>query len=104
MFNLRSTSTLTEWAEKLERQPRWHPVLPSHQPLFPTHARASVPVAASPAKVEPVKRRICAHCGTQISFEEGKFCWNNEQRFGGLAYCREHQALFPQRKTTPATV
>jgi hypothetical protein len=177
MFNLRSMSTLTEWAEKLKRQhrpadllalpPFMQPQAPApapaprvavtqvtqrppaqehavvrgpqpiracahcgvaisaavseychsrpqqfggqaycmeHQPLFPAHARASTPVAPSPAKVEPVKRRICAHCGTQISFEEGKFCWNNEQRFGGQAYCREHQALFPQKRATQSTV
>ncbi|WP_088287324.1 hypothetical protein [Ideonella sp. A 288] len=31
-------------------------------------------------------------CGAKLSFAEGKFCWNNEARFGGLQYCREHQA------------
>jgi hypothetical protein len=33
-------------------------------------------------------------CGTKISFAEGKHCWNNAGRLGGLQYCREHQAAF----------
>ena len=48
-------------------------------------------MAATPA--EPTRRLVCARCAVKISFPEGKFCWNNAQRFGGLAYCREHQAL-----------
>lgn len=56
---------------------------------------------AGPANVEhlaatdPRKRKlICCTCDKPISFAEGKFCWNNEQRFGGLQYCREHQAAY----------
>jgi hypothetical protein len=30
----------------------------------------------------------------KISYPEGKFSWNNAKRFGGQAYCREHQAAF----------
>jgi len=37
---------------------------------------------------------ICAQCGIKIGYPEGKFCWNNVKRFGGLQYCREHQAGF----------
>ena len=43
---------------------------------------------------EPAKKLICAHCAAKISYPEGKFCWNNPKRFGGVAFCREHQALF----------
>ncbi|SHE58929.1 Nuclease-related domain-containing protein [Lampropedia hyalina DSM 16112] len=47
------------------------------------------------AETDPRKRKlICCTCDKSISFAEGKFCWNNEQRFGGLQYCREHQAAF----------
>jgi len=74
-----------------------------HQSLFPAQAKPSIPVVSSPVKAEPVKQCICAHCNAKISFEEGKFCWSNVQRFGGLAYCREHQHLFPQRKTAQST-
>jgi len=42
----------------------------------------------------PKKRLVCATCGAKISYEEGKFCWNQPQRFGGLQYCREHQKAF----------
>lgn len=34
------------------------------------------------------------HCREKIGHPEGKFCWNNARRFGGLQYCREHQVLF----------
>ena len=44
------------------------------------------------AEERPAKKLICAHCGVKISFAEGKFCWGNAKRFGGLAYCRAHQA------------
>jgi hypothetical protein len=51
---------------------------PSHAPSTPRAAPRTL---------------VCAHCGEKISFAEGKFCWNNERRFGGLQYCREHQNL-----------
>lgn len=44
---------------------------------------------------DPRKRKlVCCTCDAKITFEEGKFCWNNERRFGGLQYCRTHQADF----------
>ncbi len=119
-LNMRSIDTLKECGEKLMRQHRpadllalpdfmlpkkpAQPVAPA--PVFsaptpashpaprppPTKAPAAGPVAA-PAE-ESAKRLICAHCAAKISFAEGKFCWNNAKRFGGVAYCREHQALF----------
>jgi hypothetical protein len=52
--------------------------------------------APAPAKSEDTEKRklICATCGVKISYPEGKFCWNNEKRFGGSQYCREHQKAF----------
>lgn len=38
------------------------------------------------------KQLICATCGIKISYPEAQFCWRNEKRFGGLQYCRTHQA------------
>ena len=119
-LNMRSLETTTEWGEKLKRQHRpadllalpdfmrpqaWPkaampaPSLSPPAPKFtaPALARSQAPapvlpvMAALPA--EPAKRLVCARCAVKISFPEGKFCWNNAQRFGGLAYCREHQAL-----------
>jgi len=52
-------------------------------------APAPAPEPAGPA---PEKRLVCASCGAKISYAEGRFCWNNAQRFGGLQYCRLHQA------------
>jgi hypothetical protein len=56
------------------------------------------PAVAAQAPAESgqslARKLICAQCRSKITFPEGKFCWNNEKRFGGLQYCREHQALF----------
>jgi hypothetical protein len=64
----------------------------------PANPPPTAPTAESPAPAatqsEPTKRLICATCGSKISYPEGKFCWNNAKRFGGLQYCREHQAAF----------
>jgi len=40
------------------------------------------------------KKLICVTCGAKISYAEGKFCWNNVKRFGGLQYCRADQVAF----------
>lgn len=103
--NLRSLDTLKDWGEKLIRQHRPAPLLdlPDFtQPSANKPAQAQVPVdtALAPsnsrvaAPVAEKRKLICAICGTKITFAEGKFCWNQEQRFGGYQYCREHQALF----------
>ena len=75
------------------------PSLSPSAPKFtaPALARSQATLPAPPAvaapPAEPAKRLVCARCDVKISFPEGKFCWNNAQRFGGLAYGREHQAL-----------
>lgn len=114
-LNMRSLETTREWGEKLKRQHRpadllelpdfMRPrilakaVMPAPAPPFiaPTpilvQALAPSPPAVAGLPAEPAKRLVCARCAVKISFPEGKFCWNNAQRFGGLAYCREHQAL-----------
>lgn len=107
--NMRSPSTVREWGEKLRRQHR--PVDPLALPEFmaprPDVVAAPPPPTVTPIQSPPItpaavadptpaprKRLICATCGDKISYPEGKFCWNNERRFGGLQYCREHQAAF----------
>lgn len=119
-LNARSVETILEWGEKLKRQHRPADLmaLPDFmQPRKPLKATPFVPTppapvvrasaspsttieastqSASPAShpaAEPAKRLICNHCGNKITYPEGKFCWNNTKRFGGFAYCREHQAL-----------
>lgn len=110
LFNLRSPDTIREWGEKLKRQHRPQDLLdlPDFMQPKPQPAKAvmepgpPVPVfAAAPATPAPTqpdaslaKKLICAQCREKISFPEGKFCWNNAKRFGGLQYCREHQGLF----------
>lgn len=119
-LNMRSLDTIKEWGEKLIRQ--HHPVDLLAPPDFmrlrePVHVAALSPTVHRPktegiesaikptGNVQPLamaadkstdehpeKKLLCAHCGVKISYAEGKFCWNNERRFGGLQYCREHQA------------
>lgn len=117
VLTIRSSDTIKEWAEKLVRQHRPGDVLnlpgfmaprtsspQVEQPAATYAARPAAtknpplptPVAGqtiSPsAPDESIKRKlICATCGSKISFAEGKYCWNNEQRFGGFQYCRPHQ-------------
>lgn len=67
---------------------------PSQHPAQGVATQESRATDQAPAQPAPAKRLICAHCNSKISFAEGKFCWNNERRFSGLQYCREHQALF----------
>jgi hypothetical protein len=111
--NMRSPATLREWGEKLRRQHRPTELLALPEFMAPRTDVATAspspslnlapiqlpplppPVTAAPSSFPsppPRKRLICASCGDKISYPEGKFCWNNEQRFGGLQYCRTHQA------------
>ncbi|EJL86333.1 nuclease-like protein [Polaromonas sp. CF318] len=99
LFNLRSPDTIKEWGEKLKRQHR-PPDLLDLPPFMQPKPVTPVPVAHPKAEPPPVKdeslakKLICAHCRAKIGYAEGKFCWNNVKRFGGLQYCREHQGLF----------
>jgi Nuclease-related domain len=111
--NIASQDTIAEWGKLLAARhrpnnplnlPEWlKPQAPKPVPS-PTFApvaksppppvyRAAPPTSAKPEDAER-RRLICATCGAKISFPEGKFCWNNEKRFGGSQYCREHQKAF----------
>jgi len=104
LFNFRSQETLREIAEKIARQHRPMDLLNLPESMRPKTAEQSRHVrqdtssavcANSNAEDQlPKKRLVCATCGAKISYEEGKFCWNQPQRFGGLQYCREHQKAF----------
>lgn len=69
------------------------PVAQPEVPVVP--AVSAAPVGPTDPDIEPLRRKlVCVTCRQKISFAEGKFCWNNERRFGGFQYCREHQAAF----------
>lgn len=118
VVNVRALDTIKEWGEMLMRQHR-----PANQLDLPEFMLPRVRASDSAGKPQPVsapvtiigtpsprptvaaqapvesgqslaRKLICARCRSKITFPEGKFCWNNEKRFGGLQYCREHQALF----------
>jgi hypothetical protein len=112
LLNIRSAATIEELARKLIRQhcpadplvlpefmqPRQVPV----QQHINVGPKSAVTLLASPPVTQEAesdvrgqrRKLICATCADKISFAEGKFCWNNERRFGGLQYCRAHQAAF----------
>lgn len=111
LLSIRSTDTIKEWAQQLVQQhrptnplslpdfmaPRKAPPPPSASPT-PTAivaaepAPPSYPAAAASAPDESLKKRlICVTCRSKIPYNVGLFCWNNENRFGGFQYCREHQ-------------
>jgi hypothetical protein len=110
LANLVSVDTLAEFAQKLGRQHRpadllalpdfMQPRAAAPQPAQQTTSANSVaarriqePPRASASHNPEIKRKlVCATCGAKITFQEGKYCWNNEARFGGFQYCREHQA------------
>ena len=115
-MNLRGLDTIKDWAEKIVRQHRpadllalpdfmqpkpniarqMQPLKPLSTPVVGPALQSSTPLSSAVAltsSTEPAKRLICSHCGSKISFPEGKFCWNNTHRFKGQQYCREHQAL-----------
>lgn len=110
LFNMRSPDTIKEWGEKLKRQHRAADLLALPDFMQPKPHLVQSPQATKPAapkpRIEPAaaapadadaslaKKLICAHCREKISYAEGKFCWNNTKRFGGLQYCREHQGMF----------
>lgn len=116
--NVRSRETVTEWAEKLLRQhqPAELLSLPSFiksemdsAACTPAVTAPSSPMALPVKLVEAAainatttptdetvnhplaKKLVCVTCGTKITYAEGKFCWSNAKRFGGLQYCRDHQ-------------
>lgn len=109
LLNIRGSDTIKEFAQMLVRQHRPADLLALPDFMRPRAAvaperenapravPASSPKAATllEAQQPSVQRKlICATCGAKITYPEGKFCWNNERRFGGLQYCREHQADF----------
>ncbi len=110
LINVRSPDTIADWGQKLRRQHRPADLLdlpPFMQPKpklaqtdtalkSPASAPAGAPATPAIAEADTslVKKLICAQCREKISFPEGRFCWNNVKRFGGLQYCREHQGLF----------
>ena len=119
--NLVSVETITDWGKAIAARhlpddalklPDWlkpqpekmssppaKSVPPISRPTAPSqHLNVAPEVTPMTENAVPApearKQRICAACGEKISFHEGKFCWNNEKRFGGLQYCREHQKDF----------
>jgi hypothetical protein len=107
ILNIRGADTIKEFAQKLVRQHRPVDLLALPDFMKPRSpggpgsmvAPRSAPVAAKqaesdtkPSQTAASRKLVCATCGAKITFAEGKYCWNNEARFGGLQYCREHQA------------
>lgn len=108
IFNIRNLGTVVEWGEKLKRQHRPQDLLalpdfmkPKVEPAIPQVESTRAVLVSEPSSMDhdaPAKKLICAQCGSKITYQEGKFCWNNDRRFKGLQYCREHQGMFQPQK------
>lgn len=109
LMNLHSSDTLKGWAEKLARQHRPQdplalPAFMAPRPPEPTKPGSDDSTeavgkgeasrqAAQSVEGHPLYRKLeCAKCHSKITYAEGKFCWNNSRKFGGLQFCRAHQA------------
>ena len=106
--NMRSLETIREWAEKLKRQhrpanllelpefmkPKEAPAVPARSIPAPLEAKKVVDAIKTAVAPPGEKKLICLHCSSKITYQEGKYCWNNANRFNGGQYCREHQKLF----------
>lgn len=105
LLSIRSSDTIKEWAEQLVKRHRPNDPLNLPEFMAPKPAPAvaqeplrhealvtAMPNATSNAPDERMKKRlVCVTCGAKIPYNVGLFCWNNERRFGGFQYCREHQ-------------
>jgi hypothetical protein len=96
LMNVRSSDTVESWGKLLVRlhRPADQLALPEFMRPKAASPQPTLNAPAAPAQPKPERKLLCATCGEKISFAEGKYCWNNEARFGGLQYCREHQAAF----------
>lgn len=106
IFDMRGVATLKDLAQKIADQHKPVDLLRLPEFMAPKKVTAPpqprleaphrvVPTAVVAAPPLEVKRRlICTSCGVKITLPEGRFCWNNERRFGGAQYCREHQRGF----------
>lgn len=101
LFNVRGSDAVKEVAEKIVRQHKPENLLTLPDWLLPKLAppKTAGPQRLSVAEVKtpksPGRKTLtCMTCGMKITYEEGKFCWNNEKRFNGGQYCRPHQNSF----------
>ena len=94
MLNIRGSDALKEVAEKISRQHRPEDLLHMPDWLLPQPAKSQKETTTSQLEHAGRKKLICLTCNSKISYEEGKFCWNNDKRFMGGQYCRTHQAAF----------
>jgi len=93
ILNVRSSETVESWGESLARQHKPTELLELPDFMAPKVVKRQ-PVTNTPPPAKSERKLICATCGSKISFAEGKYCWNNEAKFSGQQYCREHQAAF----------
>jgi Nuclease-related domain len=94
MLNFKSTDALKQVAEKICRQHRPENLLHLPDWLQPQPAKSQKEVIVNQSEQGGRKKLICLTCNSKISYDEGKFCWNNDKRFKGGQYCRTHQAAF----------
>ncbi|WP_426116478.1 nuclease-related domain-containing protein [Massilia sp. PWRC2] len=70
------------------------PALLSKEPVAPRHLEREIDTAATMLKRNEELGYFCANCKNSIATVVAKYCWNNNLRFGGKAYCRTCQSKF----------
>lgn len=97
LVNLRGAASLKELAEKIARQHRPSDLMTMPDWMKPKAELSPQPLLVSPAPVEKLTARyFCAKCKKGISQAAFSFCFNagNKSKFGGRAYCMDHQKDF----------
>lgn len=94
MLNFKRSDTLRQIAEKICRQHQPEDFLQMPDWLQPQPAKLQKNITVDQPEQGGRKKLICLTCNSKISYDEGKFCWNNDKRFKGAQYCRAHQAAF----------
>ena len=79
MLNFQGTDTLRQTAKKICRQHRPENLLRMPDWLQPQSVKPQTAVTVNQPTLEKRKKLICLSCNSKISYDEGKFSWNNEK-------------------------
>ena len=86
-----STETLIEFSKRLVSFHK--PASINFYAKFGIETKKENPVSERKQEATD-KNYFCAKCGKPITEKAATFCFSNKKRFGGKAYCFEHQKMF----------
>jgi len=91
LAKLISTETLIEFSKRLVSFHK--PASINYYAKFGIETKKENPVSERKQEATD-KNYFCAKCGKPVTEKVAMFCFSNKKRFGGKAYCFEHQKLF----------